>query len=154
MILEVMKIKPVTECDDIDELNYNVKMHREMVGQLMKIIGDYINYYGLKHDWTKTEHLQLFWEDVLARKNNSNISFTDREWGRLHIDNEHHHLNIKVEDNITLIDILEFLCDCIITAKSTGQDIDSSLINLDSETLILAYDNTAKWLDNITEVVK
>ena len=151
MIQEVFSLKPFDECENIEELTQIVKIHRLMVEGLMRIIAANIQHYGQQHDWTKTEYIEDFWKDVQERKENPD--FKEREWFKIHTTKEKHHLNMNVSDDATILDLLEFISDCIITAKSTGQEINYDLMKLSDSDLKLLYENTIQWLDNITEVV-
>lgn len=147
-MIELTKIKKVEDCDSIEELEANILTHQRYVAEVINIISERLKYQGIIHDYTKREYLEEFWEDTRLRK--KNISLEDREWIEKHTTEEHHHLNIKADPKITFLDIIEFIVDCIVTAKSTGEDVDTQNLALDDRILKTAYWNTIQYIDNIT----
>lgn len=147
-MVELTKIKKVEDCDSIEELEANILTHQLYVAEVMNIVAERLKYHGIIHDYTKREYIEDYWEDTRLRKDN--VPLEDREWIDRHINEENHHLNLKVSPNITFIDIIEFIVDCIVTAKSTGEDVDTNHLALDQQILKTAYWNMIQYIDNIT----
>lgn len=148
MLVELIKIKKVEDCDSIEELEANIVIHQLYVSEVMKVIASKLQYHGIIHDYTKRENIEEFWEDTRLRK--EDIPLEEREWIEKHITQEQHHLNLNAAPTITLIDVIEFIVDCMVTAKSTGEEVDLENLKLDPEILMTAYNNTIKYIDNIT----
>lgn len=94
----------------------------------------------------KIEYAEDFYNDIVER-NTIKIPYIDRDWAKIHTSQERHHLNTIVQDDVNLIDVIEFICDCICSGYARDGKIKQELINLDDKTLQLAFKNTIKKLD-------
>ena len=101
-----------------EEVLNETRQHRADVRNMMFIVAHAIQKRALKHDWAK-----------------------------IHTSQERHHLNVTVQDDVNLVDVIEFICDCICSGYARDGKIRSELINLDEKTLKLAFNNTIKKLD-------
>lgn len=151
MIFEVIPLKRVEDCSNPVEIKRNVKMHREMMQYLMSLIASYIQHQGEMHDWTKIAYIDDYIKDIEQRKEEP--IFSKRDWYKIHTSKEKHHLNVNPAKDITLLDVIEFICDCILTAKATGQQVQQYQMMLSNEVLRTAFMNTVRWIDNMTELV-
>ena len=129
-----------------EEVLNETRQHRADVRNMMFIVAHAIQKRALKHDWTKIEHGREFYQDIVER-NNTDIPYLDRDWAKIHTSQERHHLNVVVQDDVNLVDVIEFICDCICSGYARDGKIRSELINLDEKTLKLAFNNTIKKLD-------
>ena len=150
----MVKIKKMPNLDKTTPSRTIVKkqinQHQKEVQNLMDIIATVIQIRGASHDLTKKTYFYEFYEDIIER-NTNNTPYLERKWGKLHTTKERHHLNARIPVDINLIDVLEFICDCI----STGYERDSFDINylqLDSDVLQLAYKNTIIKLQEEVDV--
>ena len=128
-----------------DELYIETEQHRNDVFRLMSFIALELIETGNKHDWSKIEYFDQFAQDTLERKDTPD--FKSRPWYKVHTTEERHHLNANLPKDVDFIDVIEFICDCICSGYARDGEINPTLINLDDETLRLAFNNTIKKLD-------
>lgn len=146
------RVKPVEECENMEELMQSVMLHRGYVHETMKLLSEYIGYRGIKHDWTKMEEPGMFMDDINDR--NDGIEPLNRSWIKYHTKMERHHLNLAFRPNTNVLDLIEFLADCIVTAKSTGVPLDMEILNLSDEQLRQIYNNTISSLNEMVQVIE
>lgn len=97
------------------------------------------------HDRTKISDIDKFHADFVT-------GFKNTEWWEMHQKEERHHFNTPefIQDNITLIDVLEQIVDGVMAGMArSGQYRYEPLLN---ELLQKAYENTAKLLLKNIEV--
>lgn len=124
-------------------------MHREDVKNVMNELALKIIINGALHDFTKKTKEELFYNNFLSTINNS-TNFVDDEWYQYHISNEKHHPLSKCHDDITLLDILETIVDCVCAGMARSGDIRP--IEINSEILEKALTNTTDMVKNMIEV--
>lgn len=123
-------------------------MHREDVKNTMNEIALLLMEKGKKHDWTKKDYEEMFYNNFLSTLNNG-TSFIEDEWYQLHIEKEKHHLFSKCHDDVDLLDVIEMVVDCVCAGKARSGEIRGLEIN--QEILDKALKNTVK---RINEMVK
>ena len=133
-----------------DELRQSSEMHILDVQRAMKWLENKMEEAAKRHDWTKIEYLNQFYKQF------HNAQETG-EWGngwydKIHIVKERHHLNDNCPDNVSLIDVLEMLCDCVMAGLARTGEYHPE--EPDPEILVRAYRNTAKMLVENTEIVE
>ncbi|MBR6252640.1 MAG: hypothetical protein IKR04_02230 [Clostridia bacterium] len=128
------------------EMLEETRQHQVDVRNMMLIVANVMQIRALKHDWTKIEYAEDFYDDIVKR-NTTKTQYIDRNWAKIHTSQERHHLNTIVQDDVNLVDVIEFICDCICSGYARDGEINPTLINLDDETLRLAFNNTIKKLD-------
>ena len=123
-------------------------MHREDVKNTMNEIAFLLMEKGKKHDWTKKDYEEMFYNNFLSTLNNG-TNFVEDEWYQLHIEKEKHHLFSKCHDDVDLLDVIEMVVDCVCAGKARSGEIRGLEIN--QEILDKALKNTVK---RINEIVK
>lgn len=123
-----------------EELYIETEKHREDVFRLMSFIAIELIETGHKHDWTKVKYFDQFAKDTLERQDEPD--FKSRDWYKLHTKEERHHLNNKIPEDIDLIDIMEFLCDCICAGIARSGRVEKKFLELPADVLKKAYWNT------------
>ena len=123
-------------------------MHREDVKNTMNEIAFLLMEKGKKHDWTKKDYEEMFYNNFLSTLNNG-TNFIEDEWYQLHIEKEKHHLFSKCHDDVDLLDVIEMVVDCVCAGKARSGEIRGLEIN--QEILDKALKNTVK---KINEMVK
>ena len=122
-------------------------MHIKDVKMVMYKLSEMLQIQGRGHDWTKKAEETLFFSDFLATKNKG-VDFVNNEWYQLHIHNEKHHPLSYCHDDITLLDIIEMVVDCVCAGKARSGEIRNLEVN--EEILKLALNNTVKLIDSMT----
>lgn len=149
----ILKIKKTSN----PEFGYNNKsvlyieteQHRTDVFHLMSLLALELINIGHVHDWSKIEYFDQFAKDTLERQNTPD--FKQRPWYQVHTEKERHHINAKKPKNINLLDILEFICDCVVAGKARSGEVDKSFLEIPDEVLREAFWNT---IDKIIEEVE
>ena len=100
-------------------------MHVDMVNRLMEIFSKAVLYRGISHDWTKFDFLELTFEE--------------------HMKMERHHLNLPsgVHDDVDLLDVLEFTCDCVSAGLQRSGELNLNYLKVPEDVLQMAVYNTA-----------
>ncbi len=101
-----------------------VKLHQEAVKQLMNVIACEIRCRATYHDYTKLKHEDLTFEE--------------------HMKTERHHLNMiqGVPEDINIIDLVEFICDCVSAAAQRSGTLDFRYLQVNPGLLRPIINNT------------
>lgn len=131
-----------------DELSTSTKMHIEDVRRGMDWIAQRIQKTGARHDWTKVEFFQDFYRQFRKAQETG-------EWGvgwydEIHIVKERHHLQDRCPDDVTLLDVLEWIVDGVMAGMARNGRYEPRPLN--AEILERAYMNTQKMLSNVVRV--
>ncbi len=131
-----------------EELEESTVMHASDVAKALRWFADKLEQAGEKHDWTKLEYIDEFYEQF-------HRSQMTGDWGtgwydNIHILKERHHLNEHCPEDVDLIDVLEQLSDGIMAGMARSGNYVKRPINKDI--LVRAYDNTITKLLNAIEV--
>ena len=137
--------------EEFDKANNS---HRKDVAQLAKRFCDLLETSVLIHDWTKISepYATMFYDDMCATIRGER-NFFDGEWSKLHYyELERHHLKRHCPDDVTLIDVVEMVCDCV----SAGMARSGKVYDLDIDEAILskALKNTVNLLKEQIQVVE
>ena len=104
----------------------------------------------INHDWTKLDYFDEFWDDYNAQLTDDD--FKNGKWYPIHIKEEKHHPNSYLHEDITLLDVLEMIVDCVMAGKGRFGFVNYDFLKLDKDILDKAYWNTVKLLDDSVEV--
>ena len=117
-----------------EECLKDTRLHQKAVKQLMYVIADEIYVRAAYHDHTKLED-----EDLTFEK---------------HMLLERHHLNLPsgVHKDVNVIDLVEFICDCISAGAQRSQSLNFNYLNVDESLLQPIINNTAFDLWKIVRV--
>jgi len=132
--------------------NANIS-HIKDVNNLAEVFCSMLKASASKHDWTKVEepYATMFYDDMCATIRGER-DFFDGEWSKLHYyEKERHHLKRSCPDDVTLIDVIEMVCDCV----SAGLARSGNVYDLDIDESILkkALNNTVDLLKAQCEVI-
>ena len=123
------------------------KQHIEDVQKGLEWFRSRLEIAGLKHDWTKLEQIDQFFEDFKT-------GFTRTKWWDNHRKQERHHLSQSdgIRTDVDLIDVIEYLVDGVMaglarSGKYRKEELPKGLLEL-------AFDNTVEKLVSSIEVRK
>lgn len=76
----------------------------------------------------------------------------DGEWAKLHYEElERHHLRRYCPEDVTLIDVIEMLCDCVAAGMARSGEVYD--VDISADVLLKATKNTVEMLKNSVTVV-
>jgi len=119
------------------ELLNTSKQHIEDVRKGCKYFADRLIEIGERHDHTKIENIDQFFEDYSTGVTGDD--FKKMKWYQTHL-TERHHLKDRVPEDVNLLDVLERVID--ITMAGMGRSGNVYTEPLDDEILQKAYLNT------------
>ena len=132
-------LAPGTTVSDQD-VKIDTEYHIEAVKKLGDAVADSIKEQFAKHDFTKMDNIPWFAESLNKGFNSKEF----KDWYRMHVNTERHHLLKSVPDDVNLIDVLEMICDCCSAGMArTGKVFD---VEIPTEVLIKATENTVKMI--------
>jgi len=126
-----------------NELLESSKSHIEDVRQGLNLLALMIKKAGEKHDFTKIENIDEFYEDFKT-------NFEQTSWWEMHQKKERHHFNTDkyVQEDVNLIDVLEQIVDGVMAGMARSGKYRKEMPS--AELLLKAYENTADLLlDNL-----
>lgn len=131
----------------LDELERSTERHIFDVQQGLALFANFLNLAGDNHDFTKKAYMEEFYEALTSGE-----EVKDTKWYQMHISRERHHLSSKAPDDITLIDVLEQITDCVMAGLARSGDIYD--VELPDELLQKAYKNTVELLKSRVKVAE
>lgn len=140
-----------TKIPTYGELKRANESHIEDVNNVMLFMSEQIQLAGLNHDFTKRTHSGVFYDDFCDTLEGK-ADFTELEWSKLHYATERHHLNRRCPDDVNIIDVIEMIADC--TCAAAARSGTEPTINIDSEILQKALQNTIKLISDKIEIVE
>ena len=128
------------------------RSHIDDVAIMMDYISEKIRLTGSNHDCTKMHEPErsLFYRELCATIEGKMDSFVDGEWYPMHCKTERHHLNQYCPDDVTLIDVIEMICDCVCAGLARSGNVRP--VEISTDILKRAVDNTVKMLVDIVEI--
>lgn len=99
------------------------------------------------HDWSKLKQIDQFHEDFIT-------GFKKTTWWDNHRKVERHHLaqSDGVRPNVNLIDVLEYITDCVMAGKARSGTVYG--IQIEPDVLMKAFVNTCTLLIDSVEVAE
>lgn len=135
---------------DFDDSNH---MHAEDVSNMMGEIADRITNAATFHDNTKVcEPMRSLFYRELCATIDGKMEFENGKWYKMHCQMERHHLNKCCPDDVNLIDVIEMICDCVCAGMARTGSVRP--VEISSEILQKAVDNTTKMCTDLVEVVE
>lgn len=128
-----------------EKLRTDTQSHIRDVSEGLNFMAELIKARGPIHDHTKLDML----EEFCAALSSGHIK--DTEWYKKHITQERHHLLSYVHDDITLVDVIEHVVDCVMAGMARSGNVYD--IELPNEVLQLAVKNTVELLKKNTHIV-
>ena len=131
-----------------EELRRSTENHIQDVRRGMAWLGRRLNDIGFRHDWTKLAFFSEFYEQFSKAQETG-------DWGKgwydeIHVAEERHHLESRCPDDVTLLDVLEQIVDCVVAGKARTGKFEPR--PLDPAILEKAYANTQKMIADATRV--
>lgn len=123
--------------------------HIEDVKSVMKWLGKMLIANGKKHDYTKIKYEKEFFDNFKDTLLNGK-DFVSNTWYQKHVEMEKHHPFSNCHSDITLLDIIETIVDCVCAGKSRGGEIRQ--LEFNEKIVELAINNTIKMIDNLTYI--
>lgn len=135
------------------EFTASNREHTEDVEAMMKALSREIVTAGANHDKTKIvePELSLFYRELCAKIEGKMDDFENGEWYPMHCKTERHHLKEHCPEDVTLIDVLEMICDCVCAGMARSGEVYP--IEITSEILQKAVKNTTQMCIDSVEVV-
>ena len=121
------------------ELLESSKQHIKDVGKGIYFFIDILKEKAKKHDFTKIENIDEFYEDFKT-------GFQKTNWWKMHQKIERHHFDTKkyIQKDINLLDVIEQIVDGVMAGMARSGKWRCE--PLDNKILQKAYKNTAKLL--------
>ena len=120
------------------------------VQMVMHVLAQQLEHKGAIHDHTKLDYEDEFFDNFCDAMYKGK-DFVSNTWYQRHIAEEKHHPLSKCHDDITLLDVIETIVDCVCAGKARSGEVRP--IEIDKQTLDLAVQNTVKWVnENVTAV--
>ena len=128
------------------------KSHVYDVLNMMDALADDMHKVGKAHDFTKQNDPEksLFYRELCATIEGQ-MNFADGSWYPMHCRTERHHLNECCPEDVTLIDVLEMICDCVCAGMARSGSVRP--VQISDDVLRKALDNTVKMCINSVEIV-
>jgi hypothetical protein len=133
-------------CDwSVDELLEASGEHIRDVRRAMATFASHIVKQAMDHDFTKVDEINQFHSDF-------STGFKTTIWWDNHRKVERHHLSHAdgVRDDVNLIDVLEYIADCVMAGKARSGTVTPLVI--EPSVLVRAFENTWKELADNVEV--
>ena len=124
-------------------------IHREDVREALKLFSDELLCRGDDHDFTKIDAFDEYANMVVNGVKDE--EFLCSNWWNNHIRMERHHVTDYCHVDVDLFDILEMIADRVTAEKGRTGMINTNYLQIDEGTLLRAYWNTVKLLDDSTE---
>ena len=140
-----------TKVPTFQEFGEANRLHTQDVKRMMWEFSEEIKNRGVSHDWSKLNepHRSTFYRE-LCKTIEGQMNFEEGEWYKFHCENERHHLLNHCPDDVTLIDVIEMICDCVCAGMARSGSVRDLEIN--KEILERAVSNTVKMLEDIVEL--
>jgi len=123
----------------LDTLLEASEQHIDDVGLAMNEFSEYLDDASSIHDDDKIEALDHFHSDFIG-------GFKETGWWDRHRKIHRHHLaqGDGIPDDVNLMDILEYIADCVVAGKARTGNVYE--LNIDDTTLRNAFNNTVDKL--------
>lgn len=129
-----------------EDLRKATESHIAHVNEGIKFFVDMLLKAGEKHDNTKLSNFNDFFEALNSGK------VKESNWYQNHITKERHHLISNVPNDVNLVDVIEYLVDCIMAGMSRSGEIYD--LDLPSDVLQLALKNSIELLKKNIKVIE
>jgi len=122
-----------------DQLKESSLQHIEDVKKGMAFFINLMKVSGITHDIDKLQDLDGFYKDF-------SCGFKTKDWWEKHKRISRHHLSQPegVPETVDLVDVFEYIVDCVMASKGRGSTFYP--IEIDPDVLMTAFKNTAQYL--------
>ena len=135
------------------ELEESTESHISDVAKAMRWFADRIEEAGDRHDWTKLEYMDEFYDQFHNEQITHNGDWMDNQNGwyqSIHLKKERHHLSHSAPDDVDLVDVLEQIADCVMAGMARSGECRNE--KLPDGLLEKAYANTVNRLLSVVKV--
>ncbi len=132
------------------ELEDATIQHIHDVRNGLLFFAEQLNFAGWSHDFTKRAYLEEFYADFISLQPGE--EFKAGKWYQTHIHKERHHLLANPPENVNLIDILEYVTDCVMAGLARSGEVTE--LSLPDDILRKALTNTTELLKNNVKVLE
>ena len=119
-----------------------IALHRTDVQKGCAFFANKLIEAGIGHDNSKIPLIDDYMQDIATK---TGSEFKAGKWYQAHINQERHHLYEKCPDDVTLIDVMEQLIDCVMAAMARKGNV-SGDFGISDEIMQKAYKNTVELL--------
>ena len=133
-----------------DELRKSTEIHIDDVRRGMEWIAGLLREAGERHDWTKLRYFPSFYRQFSEAQKSG--CWGNGWYDRIHTVKERHHLEDGCPDDVTLIDVLEHIVDCVMAGKARKGEYRPDVLG--AGLLERAYANTQKMISGAVRVGK
>lgn len=128
-----------------EQLLKSSEQHISDVRQALDFFREALNEAWRRHDFTKLDQIDQFHSDFIT-------GFKQTAWWDNHRKQERHHLGQAdgVREDVNLIDVLEYIADCVMAGMARSGSVHEILI--EDGVLRKAFQNTAKLLERQVSV--
>lgn len=133
-----------TTIPDYDKFVESIYSHKKDVSSIMFNIAEKLIENAMKHDHTKLDYVNQFYNDMCRSIEDKNVNFKDLPWYNVHVATERHHINDGVKEDTNLLDIIEMLADGVAAGYARKGSVYPA--NIDKEVLYKAFQNTFKLI--------
>lgn len=132
-----------------DQLLESSRQHISDVWRGLTFFMDELSRAGINHDPDKIDDIDGFYENF---QNRFGEGHTD--WWERHRQKNRHHLNYPdgVRDDVNLIDVLDYVTDCVMAGMARSGDVYD--VQIDPAVLFRAFKNTIELLKKQVKVVE
>ena len=134
----------------ISDLSSATEYHICHVQQGLLFLEELLMEAAEKHDHTKLSTMEEFHKTITTCT--PGIEVKQSPWYKMHITEERHHLLAKTPSDVNLIDVLEYITDCVMAGMSrTGKVLE---LKVPDDILRSAFNNTVSLLKANVNVVE
>ena len=126
----------------LDELEISTLNHISDVEKALLRFEIMLSQAGSMHDWTKKAYLEEFYSAMMTHEPGED--FKNGPWYQMHINRERHHLLSKAPDDVNLLDVLEYIADCVMAGLARSGEV--SNVDIPDVLLKVAFNNTVELL--------
>ena len=128
-----------------EQLKTQSESHIRDVSKALHEFAHMLDRAAVRHDWTKLDRLDHFHSDFKT-------GFKTTGWWDSHRVTERHHLSHDdgVREDVDLIDVLEYLADCVMAGMARSGDVRA--IEIRPIVLVRAFNNTIEKLQSVVVV--
>lgn len=153
----MIKINPTPNADSrsggmnitIEQLEQSTADHIGHVQQGLMYFAKVIAVAGSMHDATKLQYMEDFHETITTQTPGEGVKASP--WYKMHISRERHHLMSKAPDDVNLVDVLEYITDCVMAGMSRTGTV--TKLELPDKLLQEAFQNTVEMLKGQVKII-
>lgn len=132
----------------MDELRTSTEMHIDDVRRGLAWLGKLLKERGDRHDWTKIEHMQEFYDQFSEAQKTG--CWGNGWYDKIHCVEERHHVEDACPKDVNLIDILEHIVDGVMAGMARSGSYHQDVLG--EGILERAYANTQKLVRDAVQV--